>query len=171
MTDIAETASKRPRIVVGTDGSPAAQPAVIWAIHEAVLRDADLDVVVAWQYPYEWAEGFNDRWADDCKAFAADANKAASDAVDTALDRRPRPPWIRTCAIQGSAAQALLEFSEGAALLVVGSRGRGGFADLLLGSVSTACVHHARCPVTVVPHTATLPDSALKTDVATTAES
>ena len=60
------------------------------------------------------------------------------------------PEWVRTRVVEGYPARVLVEASEGADLLVVGSRGHAGFADALLGSVSTYCVHHARGPVTVV---------------------
>jgi nucleotide-binding universal stress UspA family protein len=63
----------------------------------------------------------------------------------------PQPPrWVSTRVIEGYPAQVLVDASAGADLLVVGNRGHGGFTDVLLGSVSTFCVHHARCPVTVI---------------------
>ncbi|HTN81801.1 MAG TPA: universal stress protein [Acidimicrobiales bacterium] len=141
----------RPRFVVGIDGSEAAQVALKWALTEAALRDADLDVVIAWEYPYQWAEGFNTKWAEDTEAFAKAALAEATKALECALAGQPKPKWVTVHSLQGSAARVLLDRSKGADLLVVGSRGRGGFAGMLLGSVSTACVHHTSCPVAVIP--------------------
>ena len=60
------------------------------------------------------------------------------------------PAGLRTRVVEGHPAQVLVEASQGAELLVVGGRGYGGFADALLGSVSTYCIHHAQCPLTII---------------------
>jgi len=138
-------------IVVGVDGSPAAQHALVWAHAEAKQRGTDLDVVMAWTYPYQWAEGFNPEWAADNDYFAKSAAAETDGAIDAMLAGEPRPAWIHTHVVEGAAPVVLLRFARDAELLVVGTRGRGGFRDLLLGSVSTACVHHTPCAITVVP--------------------
>jgi nucleotide-binding universal stress UspA family protein len=138
-------------IVVGVDGSPASQHALVWAHAEAEQRGTDLDVVMAWAYPYQWAEGFNPEWAADNDYFATSAAAEVGGAIDAMLAGAPRPAWIHTHIVEGAASVVLLRFAQAAELLVVGTRGRGGFTDLLLGSVSTACVHHTPCAITVVP--------------------
>lgn len=143
----------RPRIVVGTDGSPGAQTALRWAFDQAELQGADLDVVVAWDFAAKWATGFNPEWPQDADHLASDARTVAEASVTALLGDRARPDWLHVHAEQGPPALALTERARGAELLVVGSRGRGGFSKLLLGSVSTACVQHATCPVVVVPPT------------------
>jgi len=118
---------------------------------EAEQRRAELDVIVAWSYPYQWAEGFNANWADDSNYFARTAAAEAEQAINGLLGGEPRPSWLHAHAVEGHPASVLLKCAQSAELLVVGSRGRGGLADLLLGSVSTACIHHATCPTVVVP--------------------
>jgi nucleotide-binding universal stress UspA family protein len=156
-------------IVVGIDGSPASRAALAWALAEAKQRGADLDVVVAWTFPNQWAEGFNVKWAADSEFFAKAAVATADAAVSDVLAGESRPGWLRTHGVEGSAASVLLHRARDAELLVVGTRGRGGFADLLLGSVSTACVHHSPCPITVVPMPVGLPDQLPDTTIVETA--
>jgi nucleotide-binding universal stress UspA family protein len=139
------------RVVVGVDGSPGAARALTWALAEAEQRHADLDVVIAWDVPYQWAEGFNAKWGEDADYFAGAAATLAEAELTGVLQGAPRPEWVHVQPMEGGAAHVLLQRARDADLLVVGSRGRGGFADLLLGSVSTACVHHAPCPVAVIP--------------------
>jgi len=138
-------------IVVGVDGSPASHHALVWAHAEAKQRGTDLDVVMAWAYPYQWAEGFNAQWGADSDYFAKFASTEVDQGIDAMLAGEPRPAWIHTHIVEGAASVVLLRFARDAELLVVGTRGRGGFRDLLLGSVSTACVHHTPCAITVVP--------------------
>lgn len=144
--------SSRPtRIVVGVDGSAGADEALAWALEQAELSGAELEVVVAWDFVAKWAVGFNPEWAEDAEHIGADAVTMGDKAVKRVLGEKARPDWVTVRAEQGSPAFRLVERSRGAALLVVGARGRGGFSTLVLGSVSNACVHHAACPVVVVP--------------------
>ncbi|HUY47918.1 MAG TPA: universal stress protein [Streptosporangiaceae bacterium] len=134
------------RIVVGVDGSAGSTEALRWAARQARLTGAALEAVIAWQYPafFGWAPV----GPDD-----ADIGKIAERALSDALNEvfgPDWPDWVRTRVVEGYPAQALVNASAGAELLVVGSRGYGGFADALLGSVSTYCVHHAHGPVTVI---------------------
>lgn len=156
----AETSATRPRIVVGVDGSSCGNRALSWAYSEAEARGADLDVVIAWELPYRWAEGFNANIAEDADFFAREAAKEAGAAVDALLGGKPRPGWLTVHAVEGPAAPVLIERAAGADLLVVGSRGLGGFSKLLLGSVSSAAVHHAPCAVVVIPNAPDTADAA-----------
>lgn len=141
----------RRRIVVGNDGSPGAQTALGWAVAQAERDDADLDVVVAWDFVAKWANSYDAAWPGDADHLAADATTVGDTAVAAVLGGRARPDWLHVRAVQGPPALVLTQASRGADLLVVGSRGTGGFAKLLLGSVSSACVRHATCPTVVVP--------------------
>ena len=136
------------RIVVGVDGSAPADAALAFAREEARLRQATLVAVTAWHEPYVaptvapigpdpglLADAARSTLADALRGAGLDA---AGDDVERVVER-------------GGPAEVLLRAAEGADLLVVGSRGRGGFTGLLLGSVSQQVVHHARCPVVVVP--------------------
>lgn len=138
------------RIVVGVDGSEPAERALEWAAREAKLRDSSLEVVSAWEAPVVYV---------GAGAAAAAVNPSLRDAVaaraeETADHACRRAEALGALAepraVEGHPASVLAEVSEGAELLVVGSRGRGGFGSLLLGSVSTQCVHHATCPVAIV---------------------
>lgn len=146
---------RRQHLIVGIDGSHAARHALAWAFAEAEQRGAELDVVTVWDYPYQWAQGFNSKLGEDTEAFASAASDEAAAQVDEFLDGKPCPSWLHILTVQGAAAPVLLRLARHADLLVVGSRGRGGFKDLLLGSVSTACVHHTPCPIAVIPDSAT----------------
>ena len=135
------------RIVVGVDGSEASATALRWALEEAVLRDATVDVVHAWQYPYVGEASF----AISEEEFETEARAMLDRSVEQA---GPLPAGVVVNPVleHGPAAGALIGTSHGADLLVLGSRGRGGFVGLLLGSVSQQCAHHAPCPVVIVPH-------------------
>jgi nucleotide-binding universal stress UspA family protein len=142
--------SEHGRVVVGVDGSPPSYGALRWAVDEAVLRNARLDVVNAYNYlevvmPMLISPGI------DCEVL----EKASTSMLEQMLGSvipvlGPRPPAVELIAVHTGAARALLETAIGADLLVVGSRGRGGLRGLLLGSVSQQCVQHAPCPVIVV---------------------
>ena len=139
-------ANERGNIVVGVDASDCSKDALRWAARQAELTGATVDAIMAWRFPA--FSGWVPVDADDLD-FRRFAEQALADAVDEVFGR-DHPGWLRTRVAEGHAAQVLVEASADAELLVVGSRGHGGFTGLLLGSVSTYCVHHARCPVTVV---------------------
>lgn len=141
------------RIVVGVDGSDGSISALRWALDEARLRGATLDVVHTWHLPYAaytevsgMAAGAVSR--EDVQQLGQQMLDRSIEAAGSAVSGVPVNPIL----VQGSAAPILLEAAVGADLLVVGSRGHGGFVGLLLGSVSQHCAHHAPCPVVVVHH-------------------
>jgi len=140
------------RIVVGVDGSACSRAALEWALSQARSTGSTVDVVGAWQVPtvneysYKWpAEVFDH---DDTEAVT---EKLLTDAVAEAQGNADAQVTVATRAVQGHPAEVLTEAATGAVLLVVGNRGRGAFASMLVGSVSQHCVHHATCPVVVVP--------------------
>lgn len=136
----------QPRIVVGVDGSQASKKALQWAARQAGFTGATLEAVTGWEYPafYGWAPAI----PGDID-FGQLAERALAEAIDEVFGS-DRPSRLVTRVVCRHPAVALVEASEGAELLVVGCRGYGGFTDALLGSVSTYCVHHAHCPVTVI---------------------
>ena len=141
--------TERSRIVVGVDGSPGASAALEWAYAEARLRDVGVYAVCAYDEPWGIASlGMSSAAAvaELRTALAADA-EGALDAAQTAA---PEGVGVTGEAVQGAAGPALVSASDGSALLVVGSRGRGGFKSLLLGSVSQYCAAQARGVVVVV---------------------
>ena len=134
------------RIVVGVDDSEGSKNALRWAARQAEFTGATLEVVTGWDYPAFF--GFAPAIPDDID-FSHAAELAQNQALDDVFGA-DRPARLETRVVSRHPALALVEASAGADLLVVGSRGYGGFADALLGSVSTYCVHHAHCPVTVI---------------------
>jgi len=136
-------------IVAGVDGSDAAQEALRVAVQEARLRGARLRVVTAWQMP-TMAYGAVVFSPDiDPADFQDSAGAALAEAL-AALGGQAAGVEIERVMRMGQPAQVLIEEARGAAMLVVGSRGHGGFAGLLLGSVSHQCAMHAACPVVIV---------------------
>jgi nucleotide-binding universal stress UspA family protein len=140
-------------IIVGIDGSNHSQRALEWAVHEAAVRDVPLTVISVyravaglWGGPMLYPQD-----AD----LSAQARKDAEDATEKAVANTggARPASVTVREIRGIPAEELVRASEDADMIVVGSRGTGGFARLLLGSVSSQVVHHAHCPVVVIPAT------------------
>jgi len=131
------------RVVVGVDGSPCSRVALRWAIDYAARSEASLELVTAWHWPMSYGvpvayEGF-------------DPEEDARKVVEAAKADVPLPLERVTAVIaQGQPGDVLVDAAKSASLLVVGTRGHGGFAGALLGSTSTYCVHHASCPVVVV---------------------
>jgi nucleotide-binding universal stress UspA family protein len=138
------------RIVVGIDGSESAQNALQWAVDEARRRNATVEAVYAWHQPF--VTGYAYMGEMDLGDFEVEAKQILDTAID-AVDATGIEPITGTL-MPGSAASVLVEVAKGASLLVVGSRGRGGFSGLLLGSVSQQAAHHAPCPVVIIPHAA-----------------
>ncbi|VEH41169.1 Universal stress protein Rv1996/MT2052 [Kocuria rosea] len=133
------------RIVVGVDGSPESLRALEWAVTEARLRHGQVHVVTAWQHPSIVAGDDDLEW--DLTRYEARARHLQEDALRSVHAEQED---ITGEVVQGQAATVLVEASAEADLLIVGSHGYGGFTGLLLGSVSTQVVRHARCPVLVV---------------------
>jgi nucleotide-binding universal stress UspA family protein len=139
-------------ITVGVDGSGHSQRAVDWAIKEAGLRKAPLTVLAV----HEVAAN---HWTGHAMVLPADrpemekTRQAAQEATQKAVEAagEPGPASVTVRAVSGLAAQELISASADSDLVVVGSRGGGGFAKLMLGSVSNQVVAHASCPVVVIP--------------------
>jgi nucleotide-binding universal stress UspA family protein len=131
------------RIVVGVDGSEHGNTALRWASEEAKVHGGEIVAVFAWQLPFVGMPGAFDRSEMErkCKDFL-------EATVDVVLPK-PEVPISRYVA-EGDVSASLIEAAKGADLLVLGSRGRGGFAGLKLGSVSQECVQHAACPVVII---------------------
>jgi nucleotide-binding universal stress UspA family protein len=134
-------------IVVGVDGSTCSIAALRWAVAEARLRRAKVKALLAWSYPdvstyHEAAQALETPFAELAAARLAGA--AAEAGVGGAAVE------LEQVVVEAPAAAALLDAASEASLLVVGSRGLGGFAGLMLGSVSQQCAHHAHCPVVIV---------------------
>jgi nucleotide-binding universal stress UspA family protein len=132
--------------VVGVDGSVDSVRAVRWAVHNAPGRAAKLRVVRAWSIPTTGELTVLPSMIDDFRP------ESAYDALDDlAAELEPNGITVDARIDQGPASTVLLEACDDADLLVVGTRGLGGFSRLLLGSTSQQCATHARVPVVVVP--------------------
>ncbi|MFI0349431.1 universal stress protein [Actinomadura sp. 9N407] len=134
-------------IVVGVDGSENSVEATAFAFEEASLRGARLRAVLAWSH----GPGDMRPLGFDPDAVHAEAERALAASLAEWRVRFPEVDVVRDV-VRARPVRALSSASDGAELLVVGTRGRGGFAGLVLGSVSHALLHHARCPLAVVPH-------------------
>ena len=138
-------------IVVGVDGSAGSVHALEFALGEARARGAEIKVVSAWHVP---VTAYETGWVP-VSVDPRDFEKIAKSALDKSLDEAgveasgvSVTPILR----EGEAADVLVAEARQADLLIVGSRGLGGFKGLLLGSVSQLCAHHATCPVAIVPN-------------------
>ena len=139
-----------PGILVGLDGSTTAHDALEWAINHAALEHAPLTVMAVHEVAKSAWTGNPIIYPED-RAEEDNARQAAQETVDSTVSKLgAQPESVTVRAVSGQAAQALIDASGDFDLVVVGSRGTGGFASLLLGSVSSKVVHHAACPVVVV---------------------
>jgi nucleotide-binding universal stress UspA family protein len=140
-----------PGIIVGIDGSVHSKNALDWAMKEAAIRHAPLTVISV----HPVIAGFSGRPVayptDD--ALADQARETALEEVDKTLAQLgvPGPETVTVQGVSGFPAEVLITAGRDADMLVVGSRGSGGFSRLLLGSVSSQVTHHAHCPVVVIP--------------------
>jgi nucleotide-binding universal stress UspA family protein len=142
------------KIVVGIDGTENAAAALRWAVEEGALRGASVEALHAWDFvpvttpadsglvPMVWTEG-----TDVLDAARETAERLAADQVRDVLGENSD---VTVSLVQRDASEALLEAAVGADLLVVGNRGRGAFAEALLGSTSGRISDHAPCPVVIV---------------------
>jgi nucleotide-binding universal stress UspA family protein len=136
-------------IVVGVDGSPGSRTALKWAAAEAADHGADLTVVNVWEHtlaPPAGSVSVSEHYVPDA------SQRTADDLVQVIREELGDEPSVivQPRVKQGSPAKMLIEESADADLLVVGTRGHGGFAGLVLGSVSQHVAAYARCPVVVV---------------------
>ena len=139
-------------IVVGVDGSGGSRAALMWAYGEAQRRKAVVRAVSAWQYPYI---ALAPAPMGGAIAPAASMQAASEESLASVLADVEAPASVQVERVvkEGSGARVLLAESADAVLLVVGARGHDGFTGLLVGSVATQCLHHARVPTVVVPTT------------------
>jgi len=135
-----------PAMVVGVDGSESSIAALRYAADLAPRLDLRVRALAVWNYPSFIYGGYYPQldWTPE-----DDAERIARRAVEAVFGDDP-PEWVATRTRQGRPAEVLIDESSYAEMLVLGSRGHGGFAGLLLGSVSAACAEHAHCPVLVV---------------------
>ena len=139
-----ETTLTGSRIVVGVDGSPESVLALKWAQTMARAFNATITAVTAWHMDTVFGSYIVPDWDPD-----EDAQKILKDAAQEAFGDNAPDRFSAEC-VRARPAQVLMEYSKSAQMLIVGSRGHGGFAGMLLGSVSSACAEHASCPVLVV---------------------
>ncbi|HEX2784073.1 MAG TPA: universal stress protein [Ilumatobacteraceae bacterium] len=138
------------KIVVGVDGSPESLLALDWAYNAALLSGAELTVVHSWLYPYPVSDSSP---REVRRPMETDAENELQSSLDSLGSRLTDGSVVVHRELrEDSAVDALLKEGDGADLLVVGSRGRGGFRARLLGSVSRTLVQHASCPVAVIRH-------------------
>ena len=143
-----------PGILVGVDGSDQSRRALAWAMHEAIQHKTPLTVMnvrpgsvrpathIYWNMPTLPEGGLS---TEQAHASVQDfVDKVANDIGETA-------PEVAIEVVTGDPAEELVRASRDADLLVVGSRGSGGFHRLMMGSVSSKVTHHAACPIMVVP--------------------
>jgi len=141
-------------VVAGVDGSPESIEALRFALEEGRLRGTSVRAVLAWQLPpllaagdpFVLGSGF-----DPSLVEPSELRRVAQERLAAAVAQATSAPGaVEQQVVEGHPAECLVAAAADAELLVVGSRGRGGFGGLLLGSVGQACAQHARCPVVIV---------------------
>ena len=139
-------------VVVGVDGSPESRLALRFALEDAHRRGAAVKAVTAYLSPEYWAESYGLSALPTIEEVVEDNVTVMRDALQAVVGETPElgEVPVDVIALPGAPARVLIEQSQGAELLVVGHRGRGGFRSAVLGSVGLHCVLHATCPVTVV---------------------
>jgi nucleotide-binding universal stress UspA family protein len=138
-------------IIVGVDGSGHSRRALEWAMKEAAVRRLPLTVIAVHEISVGYRGSGVGYPADH--AVAEHARRAVQLEVEKVLDElgESRPGSVTVHVVSGTPAHELLSAAGDADMIVVGSRGTGGFARLLMGSVSTQVSHHAHCPVVIIP--------------------
>ena len=136
------------RIVVGVDGSEGSDRALAFALEEGRLRDWEVEVVHAWAFPAITYSPYG----PTPTLGEAELEAAGVEVLDRTLETaNTAGARVTRRLVMGGSAPALLHAAASADLLVVGTRGHGGFAGLLLGSTSQHCAHHPPCPLVIVP--------------------
>jgi nucleotide-binding universal stress UspA family protein len=140
-----------PGIIVGVDGSGHSQRALEWAMKEAVIRHVPLTVLTVHEAIAGWYGGVASYADDPARTLEArEAAQAETDKVLAGLDG-PHPDTVTVTAVHGFPVAELISAGQDADMIVLGSRGAGGFARLVMGSVSSQVVQHAHCPVLIIP--------------------
>ncbi|GAA3277057.1 universal stress protein [Dactylosporangium vinaceum] len=147
--DVRPLSAEAGRVLVGVDGSHDAELALRFAFEQASYRGVGLTAALAYQWPASSGPGDMLPLPYDQDDLREDEQRALAESMAGWAGRYPDVD-VRHTPVQGRPAAVLTALSAGAELLVVGSRGRGGFTGLLLGSVSQAAIRHAACPVAVV---------------------
>ena len=147
-------------IVVGVDSSPGSASALEWALTEGIMRGCPVRAITCWSFPPLYGVDVVAFVGVDPAEIERDSAEMLALAVTAAITKvgktRPGGPTaIEQVVIAGIASQELVREGKGAEMIVVGSRGRGGFLGLLLGSTATQVIHHATCPVVVYREEAT----------------
>jgi len=142
--ELVEPVGRHGRILVGVDGSEDSVTALRRGIRIANALNASVEAVSTWHLPYGYATVGDHEYSplDDANAILSGATKSVFGAKV--------PQWFTAFSFEGNAADVLIEQSRGAEMLIVGSRGHGGLAGVLLGSVSARCAEHAHCPVLII---------------------
>ncbi len=141
-----ETPTVPRSIVVGVDGSDSSKAALAWAAAQARLTDSPVVAIATWDWPTSYVA--MDAWPENID-FEADARDMLEQSVDQVIGTERRDKVVQRI-IHGHPAPVLEDASHSAALLVVGCRGHGEFAGMLLGSVSEFLASHAHCPIVIV---------------------
>jgi nucleotide-binding universal stress UspA family protein len=138
-------------IIVGVDGSGHSRRALEWALQEAAVRHSPVTVLTVHQLVRGYS-GYGVAYANDAE-LTEQVGKKAQEETDKVLGELSdsRPESVTVQALSGIPAEELLDATRDADMIVLGSRGAGGFAQLLMGSVSAQVAHHAHCPVVIIP--------------------
>jgi nucleotide-binding universal stress UspA family protein len=146
-----EQQSSGGRILVGVDGSPSSVEALRWAVRQAGLTGGSVEAITAWQSPTLVGLGVSFSEVDTAGGDDSRIRDAADNVLRAAIAAAEVPGvHVKAEIGEGSPAQLLLDAAQGAAMVVVGSRGHGGFAGTLLGSVGQALAQHSPCPVLII---------------------
>ena len=142
---------KNRRIVVGVEGSGYAKAALVWALEEAIHRDALVEVVTCYSPTYIPASPDLGYMPFDASNLVSEVETLQNEVLNSAMEVLGNPDVeIKKTIKKGRAPETLIDIAPRADMLVVGNRGRGGFAGLRLGSVSQAISHHSPCPLVIV---------------------
>lgn len=149
MRDIPSDSSDSGRVIVGVDGSDHSKEALREGARLARALDAPLEAIACWQDPAAYGASYGYVPDLDPEAFRAESRRMLGTTLEEVFGRH-RPANLSTRLLHGRPAELLVEESRSARLLVVGRRGVGGVLGMIMGSVSSALVSHAHCPVLVV---------------------